>query len=552
MSELAQLYAQIRTCNLCILHKSRVKAVPGEGPEHPKIMFIGEGPGFHEDQQGRPFVGAAGQFLEELLKGIGLKREQVYITNVVKCFISPRVLIYTVEGYKPIKDIQVGDLVLTHTGRFRKVTYVRPRDRLPAGSPLVRLAISSPDGGKPVRMTVTPEHPFLVNGEWTPARDIRIGDRIATLGDRCEICGRAFFVQYDRYDVRVYRTCGPACHNKRIMHSPETREKIRQTMNRQYAEGLRDPIAITVRANERTRELVAAGEAKVQHLTAEERYRGRIALAERITAGRGKHPIGYGEEELRAILEQIEVEYIHHFALPGSAFTYDFCLPHEKILVEVRGPGFSNRAVQERALVKDRQAEDAGYIVLDMWWLEIVRHPEMVKSLLERLLKNHRDEYVFVEAVVTQVEHRQAGRDLPLYNIGVEDDESYIAAGVVSHNCRPPGNRDPLPDEIEACRAYLDRQIALLQPKVIVSLGRYSMARAFPNAKISQIHGQPRKIGGILYIPMYHPAAALHQPSLRRDVEHDFGQIPRWLAEADVIADTQAPPPEPPQQLSLF
>ncbi len=133
--------------------------------------------------------------------------------------------------------------------------------------------------------------------------------------------------------------------------------------------------------------------------------------------------------------------------------------------------------------------------------------------------------------------------------IGFKREEVYITNVV---KCRPPGNRDPQPDEIEACRAFLDRQIELLKPKVIITLGRYSMARAFPNAKISQIHGQPRKIGGILYIPMYHPAAALHQPSLRRTVEDDFRKIPQLLAEMDAVAEDEAPPAEQPQQLSLF
>ena len=85
MSELEILHNQIQTCTLCKLHAGRTNAVPGEGPAHADIIFIGEGPGFHEDKQGRPFVGAAGRFLEELLESIDFKREQVFITNVVKC-----------------------------------------------------------------------------------------------------------------------------------------------------------------------------------------------------------------------------------------------------------------------------------------------------------------------------------------------------------------------------------------------------------------------------------------------------------------------------------
>src|SRR6266702_7614626 len=77
--------AEVSICTKCDLSKGRTKAVPGEGNPHARIMFIGEGPGFHEDRQGRPFVGPAGQFLEELLASINLKRADVFITNVVKC-----------------------------------------------------------------------------------------------------------------------------------------------------------------------------------------------------------------------------------------------------------------------------------------------------------------------------------------------------------------------------------------------------------------------------------------------------------------------------------
>ena len=116
--------------------------------------------------------------------------------------------------------------------------------------------------------------------------------------------------------------------------------------------------------------------------------------------------------------------------------------------------------------------------------------------------------------------------------------------------CRPPGNRDPLPEEVEACRPYLDRQIEVIQPKLVVTLGRFSMARAFPKARISRIHGQPRKIGGVIYYPMYHPAAALHQPSLRRTVEEDMRRIPELIERAAQIAESSLPVEA--EQLKLF
>lgn len=99
--------------------------------------------------------------------------------------------------------------------------------------------------------------------------------------------------------------------------------------------------------------------------------------------------------------------------------------------------------------------------------------------------------------------------------------------------CRPPGNRDPAPEELRACSSYLDRQLQAIKPKVIVTLGRFSMARYIPHAKISEIHGQPVKVHGMLVVPFYHPAAALHRPSLRPVVEEDFAKLPELIANAE-------------------
>ena len=85
MESLVEIAHLINTCTDCSLHQGRTNTVPGEGAQDAEIMLIGEGPGFHEDRQGRPFVGPAGRFLEELLASIGLKREQVFIANMVKC-----------------------------------------------------------------------------------------------------------------------------------------------------------------------------------------------------------------------------------------------------------------------------------------------------------------------------------------------------------------------------------------------------------------------------------------------------------------------------------
>jgi uracil-DNA glycosylase family 4 len=126
--------------------------------------------------------------------------------------------------------------------------------------------------------------------------------------------------------------------------------------------------------------------------------------------------------------------------------------------------------------------------------------------------------------------------------------------------CRPPDNRDPLPDELAACNHYLERQMAAIDPKIIVTLGRHSMGKFFADVKISAIHGQMRKVGDRFIIAMFHPAAALHQAKLKPTLLVDFSQLPAMLERARSLLGASNPvkpadkdkPSEAPKQLSLF
>ena len=124
--------------------------------------------------------------------------------------------------------------------------------------------------------------------------------------------------------------------------------------------------------------------------------------------------------------------------------------------------------------------------------------------------------------------------------------------------CRPPGNRDPLPEELAACDTYLERQIKTINPSIIITLGRYSMGRFMPGAKISAVHGQMRKVGERYVIAMFHPAAALHQASLKPAILADFARLPELLNQARKGLGRSAPdgkveePKDEPKQLNLF
>jgi DNA polymerase len=131
-----------------------------------------------------------------------------------------------------------------------------------------------------------------------------------------------------------------------------------------------------------------------------------------------------------------------------------------------------------------------------------------------------------------------------LASINLRREQVYIANVI---KCRPQGNRDPLPTEIQNCRQWLQRQIEAIQPKMIVTLGRYSMAMYFPGKSISKIHGTAQKRDNVVYYAMYHPAAALHQASLRQAIEEDMLKIPTLLARTETIKEEHEP-----EQLSMF
>ena len=128
--------------------------------------------------------------------------------------------------------------------------------------------------------------------------------------------------------------------------------------------------------------------------------------------------------------------------------------------------------------------------------------------------------------------------------------------------CRPPGNRDPLPEELAACDVYLEAQIKAINPSIIVTLGRFSMGKFVSGAKISAIHGQMRKVDDRFVIPMFHPAAALHQAALKPAILGDFAKLPELLKQARAGLGKSAiiekkkeetlKQSEEPKQLSLF
>ena len=147
-----------------------------------------------------------------------------------------------------------------------------------------------------------------------------------------------------------------------------------------------------------------------------------------------------------------------------------------------------------------------------------------------------------------------------LEQIGLTREDVYITNVV---KCRPPGNRDPEPDEIAACKPFLQRQLKLVDPEVVVTLGRFAMERWLPNERITRAHDKAFRFGKRLIVPMFHPAAALRRPEWQPDLERDFRQLPAFVDAVRLLRQNASVPDNlqvktvkdeepPPTQLGLF
>lgn len=139
--------------------------------------------------------------------------------------------------------------------------------------------------------------------------------------------------------------------------------------------------------------------------------------------------------------------------------------------------------------------------------------------------------------------------DKLLAQIGLPRERVYIT-NIVKR--RPPDNRDPLPEEISAYKPYLSRQIELIGPRIIATLGRFSMNYFLPDGKISNNHGRAVEVGAYTVFPLYHPAAALRSTTVLKELENDFKKLPPLLAESAAGKEKQKEQGKAPKQTALF
>ena len=559
---------QTASCTKCALAEGRTQVVFGSGSPDADLMFVGEAPGFHEDQQGVPFVGQAGKLLDRLLEGIGLTRADVYVGNVIKCL-------------RYDAPVQMGDGTWERIGRLVRSRYAGTVMSVDAGGHLVPRRVigwhATPLAGRRVfRLTyrsaknagagrvsiqLTGDHPVLTDRGYVPVEELRSADRVATGQGLSRLA----------FDVICGTVLGDAHINSRSAHLffahserqadyalfksellAELRPRVQTMMVAAVAGGDRMYGAVHVRTPAHRalgvlrRDFYSSE--KLVPSWIEDRLNARMLAIwfmddgyTRIRPG-GRQPlaeiatVGFSEEDLQILLRGLARLGLPAKALRGRLY---FDVPTTKALSERIAP----------------------YLPPSMRYK---LHPEVASSVPfdPSLLQPGEPEVLYDEAEVEDVTDRPRS-DTTFFCIDVEETHNFVTTGGVVHNCRPPGNRDPHPEEIEACESHLWRQIELIRPKLVATLGNFAtkLLSGRP-AGITRVHGHEQEVTlgsrTVLLYPLYHPAAALYTPSMLKVLEEDFARIPEILERAvELPAATEDPAlavqPEPESvQLGLF
>jgi uracil-DNA glycosylase len=548
--ELKQVLAQARACERCSeLAATRKTVVFGAGNADADLMFVGEAPGASEDEQGLPFVGRAGKLLDQLLGEIGLERRGVFVANVLKS------LRYTAP-------VQLGDGSWERIGRLVRSRYdgdvmtvdddglLVPRrvvgwHATPLGGRRVyRLSHKSCKraGAGRVGVQITGDHAVLTERGYVPVEELVSGDRIAT-GTGLSALAR---------DVVCGTVLGDGCIQA---SSP------RVTFSHSRDEG----------------EYARLKAALLAELTADVQERQVAAVA----GGRPVHGVVHVRTLAHRALRVLRQEFYRpHKAVPARladelnprmlAFWF---MDHGytrirrgggRAAAEIATVGFSDADLQIliRGLARLGLAAKAlrGRLFFDVSTTERLSeliapyvpssmryklHPEVAvrvpfdPSTFER----GPTKVLYDEVDAEDVTDRER-RDVTFFCLDVDGTNNFVTAGGVVHNCRPPGNRDPLPVEIENCQEYLLRQVELIEPKVICTLGNFStkLLRGDPTG-ITRLHGRAEVITlgrrAVRLYPIYHPAAALYTPRMLQTLREDFARLPELLA---MQAPAQLPP----------
>ena len=559
-TELEAVAAEAAGCTRCRLSQSRTQVVFGQGDPRADLMLVGEAPGFHEDRQGVPFVGPSGQLLNRLLEGIGLRREDVYICNVNKCL-----------RYNTM--VQLGDGSWERIGRLVRSRYDGTVMSVDAEGRLVRRRVTgwytSPLAGRRVfRLTyrsakhagagqvsiqLTGDHEVLTNRGFVAVEQLPPGARIATGQGLSRVA----------HDV----VCGTLLGDGHLTAAQSTLSFSHSTRQEAYAQFKAELLTeLAPRLSRFDVAAVAGGPTAYPVVQVRTLAHRSLRLLRTSFYERKKRAPLWMAERLSPLMVAIWFMDDGHLRIrPGKRplaeiATYGFSEEDHQILVAgLARLGLRARVTGTRPkLVFGVPGTVALSDLIAPYVPPSMRyklHPEVAARVPfdpTRMVPGDA-EVLYDEAVVSDITDRYRS-DVTFYCIDVEGTHNFVTTGGVVHNCRPPQNRDPQPDEIAACRPWLDAQIRLVDPKVVVTLGNFAAKTLLETTTgITRLRGRTYPFQGRVLLPTFHPAAALHAqgrrtagPSPLEAMEGDFRILAELLAAHAPVED------RPSEQLGLF
>jgi uracil-DNA glycosylase len=550
---LKALFMQARDCTRCSeLAATRKTVVFGAGNADADLMFIGEAPGASEDEQGLPFVGRAGKLLDQLLGEIGLERKDVFVANVLKC------LRYNAQ-------VQLGDGSWERIGRLVRSRYSGEVMSVDEHGTLVRRRVTgwhaTPLAGRSVyRLTyrscksaglgrvavqLTGDHPVLTERGYIPVENLERGDRIATGQGlsalaRDVVCGTVL----GDGTLQAQSSCLTFGHSQRQLQYAEFKAELLAELSpdvheRQVAATAGSAISYPV-VHVRTLAHSAL------RLLREDFYRSRKVVPAWLADELNPRMVAFwfmddGYTRIRDGGRRPLAE------IATNAFEDADLQELMRGLLRLGLPAkASRRRLYFDVATTERLSELIAPFIPSSMRYKL--HPDVEARIPfdpERLAPGPAT-VLFDEVEQEDITDRKRD-DVTFFCIDVEDTHNFVTAGGVVRNCRPPGNRDPLPIEIENCQEYLMRQVELIEPSVICTLGNFStkLLRRDPTG-ITRLHGQPEIITlgtrSVRLYPIYHPAAALYTPRMLETLREDFTRLPELLALG---------PPEQPQPVEI-
>jgi uracil-DNA glycosylase len=554
---LKAVYHQAKQCTKCPqLAATRTTVVFGNGNADADLMFVGEAPGANEDRQGLPFVGQAGRLLDTLLSEIGLSRSDVFVCNTLKCL-------------RYGSTVQLGDGSWERIGRLVRTGYAGTVMSVDAEGQLVPRRVigwhATPLGDRSVhRLTyrnakavgarakvsveLTGDHPVLTERGYVRADELRSEHRIAT--------GQGLS------DVARDVVCGSLLGDGSIQSATSMFTYSHSARQRDYAAFKARLVAeLTPSLEARQVSAVSGGPhydvvlartraARALRVLRAEFYRPNKGVPAWIadelnprmlafwfmddgccrTRGGSRRPLA----EIAAVAfsdddRQVLLHGLQRLGLPAKASRgrIYFDVPATRALSELIAP----------------------YVPPPMRY-KLVPEVEAAVPFVPELLVPGPPRVIYDAVEVEDVTDRIDPHDRTFFCMDVEETHNFVTAGGVVHNCRPPGNRDPHPAEIDACQEYLLRQVELIEPRVICTLGNFAtkLLRGDP-AGITRLHGREevRVIGrrAVRLYPLFHPAAALYTPANVEVLRADFMRIPELLALEPPPQPRIEPEPEP-------